>query len=414
MCERELLRILYSGQENQTGLEDLEGQEDQVGPESQMRQDGLNGQEGQEGQQGQDTQEDPQGLGKPGSQALENVICEKCNDCEACRECAVCQEGQCCTGSAEGHTCQGCPDCVVNAVHWWDDPMALGAAGIVIALAAVLVGILVGRILGRQQKPEDKHRTGLEEVFDELPEPPAVTVEKLHRQGARKSQQDSFAVAPLEFAAQRGLLAVVADGMGGLSAGDKVSQAAVTAALNGFFAAEGTPREVLLELLSQAKAAVGQVLGPGGLRTGGTTIVMGLLKDGAFHYLSVGDSRICLYRDGALYQLNREHSFSNELAVQAVNGALTIREALGHPRGSSLTSYLGMGELRYVDLPAQPVAVRPGDQFILMCDGVYNALSDQEIAAALEAPDAAAALGSAIQAKGYANQDNYTAVILKC
>lgn len=287
-----------------------------------------------------------------------------------------------------------------------EDPvhgLCLAAAGIALGVVLTAIGMAIARWLRRRK--ESSGDKGI-----------ALSVEKLHEQGARKNQQDCFAVSPLEFQNRQGVLAMVADGMGGLSDGDKVSQAAVSAALDGFFTAAGTPEQILLDLLSHAAAAVERTLGPGGMRTGGTTMVMGLIKDGAFHCLSVGDSRICLYRDGVLYQLNREHIFRNELAVQFVNGDAALQEMWEHPKAGGLTSYLGMGDIRYVDLPAQPVAVRPGDRFILMCDGVYNALDERELAAALDAEKGgvAEALRAAIQAKNYANQDNYTAVILEC
>lgn len=170
---------------------------------------------------------------------------------------------------------------------------------------------------------------------------------------------------------------------------------------------------MLLELLAQAVRSVNDLLGPDGLCSGGSTLVMGLLRFGRFHYLSVGDSRIYLYRRGALYQLNREHVFKDELSLRAVNGEMTLQEALSHPKGAGLTSFLGMGQLKYVDLPAQPVAISRGDQFILMSDGVYNALTEDELKAALKA-GGADAIRAAIQAKGYTNQDNYTAVIVQC
>ena len=288
----------------------------------------------------------------------------------------------------------------------------LAAAGI--ALGAVLA-VVISAIVRRLRKKEEPAVSAPVEVPDEITGFD-ISVEKLHEQGARKNQQDCFAVSPLEFQGQQGVLAMVADGMGGLANGDKVSQAAVTAALNAFFTVKGTPGQILLELLSRSAEAVNRVLGSGGMRSGGTTMVMGLIKDSAFHYLSVGDSRICLYRGGVLYQLNREHTYRNELAVQFVNGDVSLQEVGSHPKGGGLTSYLGMGNIRYVDLPAQPVAVRPGDRFILMCDGVYNALTEQELTAALDAGDGAVAdaLRTAIQAKNYANQDNYTAVILEC
>ena len=289
--------------------------------------------------------------------------------------------------------------------------LLLAAAGIVLgAVLAIVISAIVRRV--RRKKTEGH---AVDEVTEEITGFD-ISVEKLHEQGARKNQQDCFAVSPLEFRDQQGVLAMVADGMGGLAHGDKVSQAAVTAALNTFFTAKGTPEQILLELLNRSAEAVNRVLGSGGLGSGGTTMVMGLIKDGAFHCLSVGDSRICLYRGGVLYQLNREHVFRNELAVQFVNGDISFQEVGSHPKGGGLTSYLGMGNIRYVDLPAQPVAVRPGDRFILMCDGVYNALTELELTAALNAGDGAVAdaLRAAIQAKNYANQDNYTAVILEC
>lgn len=242
-----------------------------------------------------------------------------------------------------------------------------------------------------------------------------IGVEKLHQQGARKSQQDCFSVSPDELRSTHGLLAVVADGMGGLSDGDKVSQAAVTAMMNGFYTTLGSPERVLPVLLGMANRAVNALLGPDGVYKSGTTLIAGLIRDGAFHYLSVGDSYICLLRGGELIQLNRHHIFRDELIVRGINGEGNFQDALEHPKAAGLTSFLGMGELKYVDMPAQPVHILPGDKFILMSDGVYNALSIQELTEALSTDAGAAeALHERISAKAYSNQDNYTAVILSC
>ena len=242
----------------------------------------------------------------------------------------------------------------------------------------------------------------------------AVRIGKLHQQGARSSQQDCFSVTPEDLMPTHGLLAVVADGMGGLADGDKVSQAAVSAMVNGFFLLQGEPDQVLLTLLEQANNEVNRLLGPDGYSRGGSTLVAGLVRNGFFHYISVGDSRICLYRDGALYQLNREHVFRRELELRAVNQEEALSAAAVHPKAAGLTSYLGMGRLKYVDVPDQPLAVRPGDKFVLMSDGVYNALSQAELTACLAGTpeQAAVELEETIRAKKYSNQDNYTAVIL--
>ena len=158
------------------------------------------------------------------------------------------------------------------------------------------------------------------------------------------------------------------------------------------------------------------MLGPDGIRQSGSTVVMGMLRDGLFEYLSVGDSRICLYRGGELHQLSRSHCYSHELSIEAINGEKTFAEIRMDRKAECLTSYVGMGELKYVDIPAAPVKAHPGDRFILMSDGVFNALTEQELSAALEqdAEDAAETIDRWIREKNYRNQDNYTAVILQC
>lgn len=241
-----------------------------------------------------------------------------------------------------------------------------------------------------------------------------ITVGKLHQQGDRESQQDCFAVSPGELISSRGLLAVVADGMGGLADGDKVSETAVAAMLDGFLSASGAPDDILLALTERANRQVNRLLGPANIGKSGSTLVAGLIREGKFHYISIGDSRICLFRDGQLIQLNREHIYRHELSIQALSGIGSLQGAAAHPKAAGLTSYLGMGQLKYVDIPACGIEIRSGDKFILMSDGVYNALSESEIAGALteNAEKAAELIGELIARKAYRNQDNYTAVIL--
>lgn len=273
------------------------------------------------------------------------------------------------------------------------------------AVFAVVAVVLVILLLGKKQKKKMPNVLPAE----------SISVGKLHEVGGRKSQQDCFAVSPEELVSTHGLLAVVADGMGGLADGDKVSQTAVASVLDGFFSAQGEPNHILLSLTESANRAVNRLLGPN-IGKSGSTLVAGLIRDGQFHYISVGDSRICLYRNGVLHQLNREHIYCHELSIQAVNGSGTLQSAFTHPKAAGLTSYLGMGQLKYIDIPAQPVTVQPGDKFVLMSDGVYNALSQEELSDALNgtATQAAEDLGRLIQSKAYQNQDNYTAVILAC
>lgn len=280
--------------------------------------------------------------------------------------------------------------------------------GIVAAVAAIAVVVIVLLLVRRRRRSRRAAPAGGNVT--------SLAVGKVHEQGTRKSQQDCFAVSPVEMARERGLLAVVADGMGGLSDGDRVSQAAVEAMLDAFLSSPADPAILLPSLLARANWAVNELLGEDSLSQSGSTLVAAYLRDGAAYYLSVGDSRICLLRAGELYQLNREHIYRNELLVGAVNGSGTFEQAVAHPKAGGLTSYLGMGQLKYVDLPAAPLWLRPGDKLVLMSDGVYNALSPAELTQALgdDARRAAEQVAAAVQAKGYAHQDNYTAIIIQC
>ena len=289
----------------------------------------------------------------------------------------------------------------------------------VIAVAAIaVIAIAVGFLKKRAKRKALKSRTGGDVPATEMEEArnPEISVGKLHAQGKRSSQQDSFFVSPAETIPTHGLLAIVGDGMGGLSNGDRVSQTAVSTMAENFFNLKGDPMLLLLALLEQANKAVNKLLGPSGRNKSGSTIVAGLVKDGKFYYTSVGDSRICLYRKGTLYQLNREHIFHNDLLIQSVNGETTMQAALADKSSAGLTSFLGMGRLKYVDIPARPIDILPGDRFLLMSDGIYNALSDEELKSLLDRDpeNAAQDIGAAIEAKGYTSQDNYTAVILGC
>lgn len=277
----------------------------------------------------------------------------------------------------------------------------------ILAVLAVIALILLLLLLRKNKKNK---KTVVQEEVKSI-----FTVSKIHGIGAREGQQDSFSVSPLEMMDSKGVLTVVADGMGGLSDGDKVSQIVVSTMMEGFFAGEETPQQLLYRLVQDANRAVNNYLSGKNSRSG-STVVAGLLKDHNFCYISVGDSRICLYRNGQLMQLNREHIYRNELMHEALNKGKNVMEAFRAERGGSLTSYLGMGQLKYVDAPAEPVRVQPGDKLILMSDGVYNTLSSSEIedCLLLSAQEAAEQMEQLIKDRALAHQDNYTAVILSC
>lgn len=236
----------------------------------------------------------------------------------------------------------------------------------------------------------------------------------LHEIGDRDSQQDAFCLAGLE-APEGGVLAAVADGMGGLVDSGQVSRA-LTDALSGSFAPGGeTPPARQLQLLLRQALERVETLRKEQTAQSGSTLVMGLIRESGLSWLSVGDSRIYLWRGGGLIQLSRDHDFSHDLTLLALQGDMTLPEADRDPRRENLTSFIGRGFPRKVEWNPEPVSLLPGDKVVLMSDGVYRALSQQEMARCLrgDASEAARALQAAVMGKRLPQQDNFTAVILE-
>ena len=152
--------------------------------------------------------------------------------------------------------------------------------GLIGLLAALLIAAAVFFIVWRLRRR--KSAAGEPETAPQPqpePDPPAfLQVGKLHAQGARQGQQDCFSVSPEDLWESHGLLAVVADGMGGLEDGDQVSQTAVSAVVQSFLtlSPETDPQRRLLALLQSANAAVNYLLGPSRIGQCGSTLVAGL------------------------------------------------------------------------------------------------------------------------------------------
>ena len=162
----------------------------------------------------------------------------------------------------------------------------------IIGVCLILLVLMIIAILYLRKKKASKSiEIQNTELLPSVEKSPRILIGKLHGLGARNSQQDCFSVSPEEMIPTHGLLAVVADGMGGLQDGDKVSQKAVTAMMDGFYNLQGEPELVLLSLLGSANMAVNAMLGPDNYSKSGSTLVAVLIRNNRFYYLSVGDSR---------------------------------------------------------------------------------------------------------------------------
>ena len=172
---------------------------------------------------------------------------------------------------------------------------------------------------------------------------------------------------------------------------------------------------VLGRMILSVSDEVDRMLGPEGRAKSGSTVVTALIRQGCFHWATVGDSHVYLYRNGKLLQLNQEHNRGQDMLVKAAREGLSFDE-VRREKKSGLTSFLGMGRLRHLEQSLRSIPLQGGDRIVLSTDGVFDVLSDAAIAEVMRRnPDvqqAAYQLGRQVAARRNPRQDNYTAIIL--
>jgi len=209
-----------------------------------------------------------------------------------------------------------------------------------------------------------------------------------------------------------GYLALLADGMGGHGQGDVASDAASDGLYARFYAEPPVAIAELPALLRagvrDAEAAVRVATGADDVRAPGTTLVAAAIRDDLLFVANVGDSRAYLARDGAAFQLTRDHSL---VGAQVAAGLLTPAEAEASGRRNLLTQALGPGGETAADVFV--LALQPEDRVILCSDGVHGQLAPADFAAlAVDAPQAASqALVDLALRRGAT--DNASAVVLR-
>lgn len=230
--------------------------------------------------------------------------------------------------------------------------------------------------------------------------------------GSRPYQEDSFGYTPLDKAGKEGFSAVVADGMGGLAAGDKVSAYAVSGLLSmgGRIKGKMPVHLEFAKLISEINRSV--VYGGSG---GGCTFAAVYCCRSGVYWCSVGDSRIYIFRGGLLFQLSEDGDYQNQLLDDVIAEEMTFEEMMENEKKDSLVQYIGSTSEIVPDMNIRPLLPSSGDKLLICSDGVYNALSVEEMEQAMQYPahQAADALLSFIKSKNYDNQDNNTSIVLE-
>jgi len=177
--------------------------------------------------------------------------------------------------------------------------------------------------------------------------------------------------------ATRGVLAIVADGMGGANTGEVASQIACQTISQMYLAAQGSPGRALALAYAAANHRIFELATeqPECHGMGTTAAALALVGNKAW-FANIGDSRIYLLRDSCLHQLSQDDSL---VAQMVRHGLITVEQARDHEDRNILVRALGTKpELK---LGCKPTFLehRPGDRFLLCSDGLYDLVSEQEI-----------------------------------
>jgi serine/threonine protein phosphatase PrpC len=209
----------------------------------------------------------------------------------------------------------------------------------------------------------------------------------------------------------KGTLLVVADGMGGHSAGEVASQLAADVVSRLYYDSPEEPGAALKAAVEEANRRIHSAAAADEAKHGmGTTCTALALCSGTAYAAHVGDSRLYMMRAGQFYQLSEDHSAVNEMVKM---GIITKEQARTHEDKNVILRALGTSPEVEVST-VEPFGVREGDRYLLCSDGLYDLVLDDEIAAVLTESEDVHAAGERLikTAKERGGHDNITVGII--
>lgn len=212
--------------------------------------------------------------------------------------------------------------------------------------------------------------------------------------GSRRAHNEDW-VAALSYALDRtgdsiplGIY-IVADGMGGHSAGEHASSSSIRQALLYFvsqrivpdlhnvtrrLSPETTPEEQLQAMVRAANERVYENrVESGGDR--GSTMTAAMILGEDCVVANVGDSRTYLYRDRHLQQITEDHSLVARL-VKA--GEIEADEIYTHAKRNQI--YRSLGDQPEIPVDTFTLQLKAGDRLLLCSDGLWEMVRDPQIA----------------------------------
>ena len=235
--------------------------------------------------------------------------------------------------------------------------------------------------------------------------------------GERAEQQDAI---DSYVEADKGIL-VLCDGMGGFEGGSVASNLAVNEFINMY---QRENAEIDVDFLSYAMDVIDSKIAS--LRNennekihAGTTCVVACLNQRNLRWLSVGDSRLYIIRDGKITQMTRDHTVELQARIEYSKGKITYDEfEIAMKDKNTLCSYLGLNGIDIFDVNEQLLMLKQNDIIVMATDGLFKSLTQDDIlyevtrSVSIEQAVDNLLLRAEVIAKGK-NQDNTSVIVCK-
>lgn len=231
----------------------------------------------------------------------------------------------------------------------------------------------------------------------------------------REQNEDAVAVS-----AAHGL-AILADGMGGYSAGEVASGIATSVIRASIetrlrqrnwrrLPADGAMQQLLASAVELAHSAILATAQRQPEYAGmGTTLVTALFRHDQVTIAHVGDSRAYRIRAGRIQQLTHDHSLLQE-EIDA--GLISPEQARFASHKNLVTRAVGIELPLEVEIHQHPIAA--GDLYLLCSDGLSDMVPEQEIAELAQAGDLEQAAAALVQsANQHGGHDNISVILAR-
>lgn len=209
---------------------------------------------------------------------------------------------------------------------------------------------------------------------------------------------------------------ILADGMGGHSAGEVASEEAcyfvMQYILERVEELDTDPIALFSEAISEANGHIWDMALENPSYSGmGTTMVLLYIRDGDYYVANIGDSRAYMYLGGELNPITRDHSW---VQVEIDSGRIEESKARFHPYRNVITRCIGVERENYKPPQFVEGRIEEGTAIMLCSDGLHDYVDMDVVKSYIENYEVDEAAKMAIDlANENGGKDNCSVVIVK-